>query len=59
MNISKLVDELWQVHKSINAEYRSDYKQIIEDMYDEGLQPLIEVCQYIVNTEIVIPEDDE
>ena len=59
MNISTLVDALWQVHKDINAEYRSDYKEMIEDMYDEGLQPLIEVCQYIVNTNIEIPEDDE
>jgi hypothetical protein len=59
MNIPQLVDELWQVHKDINAEYRSDYKEMIEDMYDEGLGALIEVCQYIVNTEIEIPEDDE
>ena len=59
MNISKLVDELWQVHKDINAEYRSDFKDIIEDMYDEGLDQLIDVCKRIVDTEIVIPEDDE
>ena len=59
MNIPQLVDALWQIHKDINAEYRSDFKEMIEDMYDEGLGALIEVCQYIVNTDIEIPEDDE
>ena len=59
MNIPQLVDALWEIHKDINAEYRSDFKEMIEDMYDEGLGALIEVCQYIVNTDIEIPEDDE
>jgi len=59
MNIQQLVDALWEIHKDINAEYRYNFKEMIEDMYDEGLGALIEVCQYIVNTDIEIPEDDE
>ena len=59
MNIPQLVDELWQISRDIKAEYRSDYKEMIEDMYDNGLGVLIEVCERIANTEIEIPEDDE
>ena len=59
MNIPKLVDDLWQVHTAINAEYLSNFKQQIEEMYDEGLDQLIDVCTKIANTEIVIDEDDE
>ena len=59
MNIPQLVDDLWKVHTAINADYLSNFKEQIEEMYDDGLGALIEVCQYIVNTEIVIDEDDE
>jgi hypothetical protein len=45
MNISKLVDDLWQVHRKAKP-------QNIEQLYDDGYGALVEVCRYIANANI-------
>lgn len=49
MNIAKLVDDLWQIHRSAKPSN-------IEELYDEGYGALVEVCQRIANANI---ETDE
>lgn len=49
MNISKLVDELWQVHRKAKPSN-------IEELYDEGYGALVEVCQRIANANIEADE---
>ncbi len=49
MNIAKLVNDLWQVHRSAKPSN-------IEQLYDDGYGALVEVCQRIANTNIEIPE---
>ena len=49
MNISKLVDDLWQV-------YRKAKPSNIEQLYDDGYGALVEVCRYIANANIEADE---
>jgi len=49
MNISKLVDDLWQVHRKAKPGN-------IEQLYDDGYGALVEVCRYIANANIEADE---
>jgi hypothetical protein len=59
MNISQLVDELWDVKKALDMDYVSGYKEKLERMYDDGLDQLIDICKRIGDADIEIPEEDE